>query len=632
MKMFYRILFPVLFLLSSTWAISVTAQDVSSTFQKPLSKPVTLTNGYFQYEDGRRYFPLGFFGSYFEDSLANEQQGTESQHGDHVLAFQQMPVSVWRRFFETLKSQGYTAIRMFPSGDYNGFAVGGAVDGLDIGGRVNHPLLKTMFKYFDVASEYGLKVQLCLFSSMEYSFYCHPDRRCYWGIRRYTPEEIAAAPEYQRRFLQNPDDLVSYNDYFSDKDVIACNKQFLDEIIPLIRNNPNIFMVELSNELGWAGPHAKPGNTFRWEISEQYLMWARTMVEHIHQLAPDLPVCISNPGVGILGHDPIQWYKETGINLFSMHIYPDICGTAPGSDFAQIADISLRYVQLAGTSMYGEWQLTGMKDNALPVVRKGQNVTRARYEQLLARDIVWFTMLSGAPGCIAWRAPSYGEYAMARDVFENLNGRDLSLAKNELKINIGSIIEKMIAISNKGNETCQFTESRWCPDHSATDGKHYFCTKMMSDEYNALLNIETWSLETGAGFILTQGTDGIPVTNISREDFLKKPVPLKTPEGYQVKTMRTADEHTLLIYLRNYQKNSVMKTNDKTPAFELFALRTQNPVPLTLHFTLDTQYTQYELKILDLDTRQWLDSQTVSEKSIVELGITSHDYVLVLTH
>jgi hypothetical protein len=624
MKMFYRILFPVLFLLGSTWTVSVTAQDVPLTLQEPLSKSVTLTNGYFQYEDGRRYFPLGFFGCYFKDSLADEQQGAESQHGDGLLEFQRMPVSVWRRFFQTLKSQGYTAIRMFPRGDSNG----SAWEGLDIGGRVNYSLLKTMFKYFDVASEYGIKVQLCLFSQMECSFYCRPNTRRYWGIRQYTPEEIAAAPEYQRRFLQNPDDLVSYNDYFSDKDVIACNKQFLDEIIPLIRNNPNIFMVELSNELGWAGPHAKPSTTFRWEITEQYLTWTRTMVEHIHRLAPDLPVCISNPGVGILGHDPIQWYKETGIDLFSMHSYPEICGTAPGSDFAQIVDISLRYVQLAGTSMYGEWQLTGMKNNALPVVKKGKSITRARYEQLLTRDIVWFTMLSGAPGCIAWCAPSYGEYAMAREVFESLNGRDLSLAKDELKINIGSIVEKMIALSNKGNETCQFTESRWCPDHSATDGKHHFCTKMMSEEYRALLNIETWSLETGAGFILTQGTDGIPFTNISRKDFLKRPTPLKTPEGYQIKTMRTADEHTLLIYLRNYQKASVMKIDDKTPAFELFALRAQNPVPLTLHFTLNTQY---ELKILDLDTRQWLDSQTVSEKSIVGLGITSHDYVLVLT-
>ncbi|MDR0336226.1 MAG: hypothetical protein LBI18_03955 [Planctomycetaceae bacterium] len=628
--MFYRILFPILFLFSSTLIFSVTAQEVSPTLQKPLPKSVTLTNGYFQYEDGRRYFPLGFFGGYFKDSWANEQQGAKSQHGTDLLEFQRMPVSVWRRFFETLKSQGYTAIRMFPRGDSHG----SAWEGLDIGGRVNHSLLKTMFKYFDIASEYGLKVQLCLFSQMECSFYCQPNTRRYWGIRLYTPEEIAAAPEYQRRFLQNPDDLVSYNDYFSDTDVIACNKQFLDEIIPLIRNNPNIFMVELSNELGWAGPHAKPGTTFRWEITEQYLAWTRTMVEHIHRLAPDLPVCISNPGVGILGHDPIQWYNETGINLFSMHIYPEICGTAPSSDFAQIADISLRYVQSAGVSMYGEWQLSGMTEEMLPVLKNGKNVTRARYEQLLMRDMVWFTMLSGAPGCIAWRAPSYGEYVMARDVFESLNERDLSLDKNELKINIGSIIDKMIATSNKGNENCQFTESRWCPDHSATDKQHHFCTKMMSDEYRALLNIETWSLETGVGFVLTQEAEGIPVANISREDFSKKPAPLKIPEGYQVKTMRTANEQTFLIYLRNYQKVSVMKTDykneteNKTSAFELFALRTQNPVPLALHFTLDTPY---ELKILDLDTRQWMNSQTVSENSIVELGITSHDYVLVLT-
>jgi hypothetical protein len=163
--------------------------------------------------------------------------------------------------------------------------------------------------------------------------------------------------------------------------------------------------------------------------------------------------------------------------------------------------------------------------------------------------------------------------------------------------------------------------------HSATDGKHRFCAKMESDEYRALLNIESWSLETGAGFTLTQGTDGTPLTALSRKDFLKRPVPLKMPDGYQAKTMRTADGRTILIYLRNYQKAPVMQT-DATPAFEWFALRSQSPVPLTLHFTLDDRY---ELKILDLDTRQWMDARTVSAKSSVGLGISSHDYVLVLT-
>ncbi|MDR1963062.1 MAG: hypothetical protein LBQ50_04740 [Planctomycetaceae bacterium] len=626
-----------LFLLLCCPAGIVFSQEIDAAAQRELgnhdadkmktesssSRRVTLVDGYFQYDNGTRYFPFGSFSNYFKDELANEQQGGISQHGEQLLEFQRMPVSVWRRFLQNLKKQGYTAIRMFPRGDSSG----SAWEGLDIGGRVNHTLLRTMFRYFEIAAEYGIKVQLCLFTQMECSFYCQPDTRRYWGASLYSPEEIAAAPAHQRRFLQNLDDLVTYNDYYSDADVIACNKQFLDEIIPLIKNNPNIFMVELSNELGWASPNANPPNTFRWEITKQYLSWTREMVKHIHRIAPDLPVCLSNPGVGLLGHDPVQWGRETGIDLFSMHLYPDSCGNAPGTDYAQIIDISLRYTQLSCPVMYGEWKLLGAEDVQLPVGKTG-NMSRKRYEQLLARDVIWFTMLSGAPGCITWAADdSYGEYRLAHKLFESLNGRDLSRDASDLKINIGYMIDKMITVAENGNKSCQFKEARWCPDHLATDGLHRFCVKAESDEYKSLLNIETWSLETGVDFTLTSTNDGIPLSEVSRKTFLKYPVPLKIPDGYQMKLLYASNRRTILIYLRNYQRESVMKTNGQS-TFELFALRSQKPVPLTLHFVTDTPY---EMKLLDLDTREQMIPQTIDKNSIVDLGVTSHDYVLVLT-
>jgi hypothetical protein len=579
---------------------------------------VSFREGYFYRENGERYFPLGYFGCYFADYEADDQQGRTSQHGDNLLEFQRMPVSVWRKFFGNLREQGYTALRLFPRGDSSG----SAWEGLDIGGRLNRPLLETMFKYFEVAAEYGIKIQLCLFSQMECSFYCQPDTRRYWGSRLYTPEEIENAPAFQQRFLKHPEDLVTYNDYFSDPDVRACNKQFLDEIIPLVAANPNVFLVEISNEIGWAGPHANPLNTFRWEITSSYLDWIREMVAHIHALAPGLPVCISNPGVGLLGHDPAQWSRESGIDIFSMHLYPDICGHTPGSDFAQMADATLRYAQTAAPVMYGEWQLTGDPG------RDMDEPAHERCKQLLTRDMVWFTMLSGAPGCMAWRAPGYGEYAPARDVFTGLNGRNLTRAAAPLKINIGSMTDKMIALADGGFPVCQFTEARWCPDRSAPDGKHRFCAKAESPEYKALLRAESWSLETGADYVLTQvPQEGIPLLKLTKKDFTKQSVPMNMPEGYQMKTMQMEHGHTILIYLRNYRQVPV-RQGTGSEQFDLFALRTQKAVPLTLNFRLDGKY---KLKILDLDTREWMEPQAVERNSAIGMGITSHDYVLVLT-
>jgi hypothetical protein len=138
-----------------------------------------------------------------------------------------------------------------------------------------------------------------------------------------------------------------------------------------------------------------------------------------------------------------------------------------------------------------------------------------------------------------------------------LNGRSLVPAAAPLKINIGAMTDKMIALADGGFPDCQFAEPRWCPDQSATDGKHRFCAKAESPEYKALLQAESWALEMGADYTLTQ-----------------------------------------------------------------------KAVPLTLDFRLDETY---ELKIFDLDTREWMESQTVDRNSVIGMGITSHDYVLVLT-
>ena len=607
----------LMMLFACCWAAG--GQELCARESAANAGKISFRDGYFYRENGDRYFPLGYFGCYFADYEADEQQGATSQHGDNLLEFQRMPVSVWRKFFGNLREQGYTALRLFPRGDSSG----SAWEGLDIGGRLNRTLLETMFRYFDVAAEYDIKIQLCLFSQMECSFYCQPDTRRYWGSRLYTPEEIENAPAFQQRFLKHPDDLVAYNDYFSDPDVRACNKQFLDEIIPLVAANPNVFMVEISNEIGWAGPHATPHNTFRWEITSSYLDWMREMVAHIHALAPGLPVCISNPGVGVLGHDPVQWARETGADLFSMHLYPDICGHVPGSDYAQIADVTLRYAQTASPVMYGEWQLLGgIRDEDC------DRATLERCKQLLTRDMVWLTMLSGAPGCIAWRAPGYGEYAPACDVFSGLNGRNLTRAEHPLKINIGAMTDKMIALVDGGFPDCQFSEDRWCPDRSATDGKHRYCAKAESPEYKALLQAEAWSLETGADFVLTQvPQESVPLLKLTGKDFARQPVPLKTPAGYQVKTLRTEDGRTILIYLRNCRPIPIRKGTG-SDRFDLFAIRTQQAVPLTLDFRLDGKY---ELKILDLDTREWMEPQAVDRNAAIGMGISSHDYVLVLT-
>ena len=125
-------------------------------------------NGGFRTEDGRRYIPLGMFGCYFSTDYVGEELAADSQHGNRLIEFQHATRGVWQKLFRFFEEEdGATAIRMFPWGDSGG----SAWEGLDIGGRVNRPLLEKIKAYLRDAEPHGIRLQLCLFTEPECSFY-----------------------------------------------------------------------------------------------------------------------------------------------------------------------------------------------------------------------------------------------------------------------------------------------------------------------------------------------------------------------------------------------------------------------------------------------------------------------------
>ena len=214
-------------------------------------------NGYFYKDDHSRYFPMGLFGCYFNVNYVGEELIARSQHGSSLLEFQRCTKGVWKKYFAFLANEGCTAIRMFPRGDSGG----SAWEGLDIGGKVNRQLFEKIRSYMEVAREYGIRLHLCLFTEPECSFYCQHDTRTYWGRRLWHEDDYRNAAPSQKRFLDHPDDLVSYDDFFTDPDVRDCCHRFLDEILPMLTElGEDLFAIELFNESGWASPHARPSN------------------------------------------------------------------------------------------------------------------------------------------------------------------------------------------------------------------------------------------------------------------------------------------------------------------------------------------------------------------------------------
>jgi len=564
-------------------------------------------NGYFHNDDGSRYIPMGMFGCYFRLEYVGEEMKGRSQHGSALIEFQNATLSVWQRFFRFLAEEGCTAIRMFPRGDSGG----SAWEGLDIGGKVNRSLFYSIKAYMEEARKYGIKLQLCLFTEPECSFYCQKDTRTYWGRRLWKKEEIAAAAPSQRRFLENTDDIVSYEDFFSDPDVRDCCHRFLDEILPMLKEIPDLYALEVFNESGWASPHADPMNTFRWEITPAYLDWHRDMVDHIRRVWPEMPVCISNPGVSILGHDTVHWCREIGPDFFSLHNYPDICGSRPGMDYAAITDMVLQYTAASVPTIMGEWQ-------AIPV-RYSEDPDHVRALPLLSRDTAWLTLLSGAGGCISWLARGYGQYHAVKDVFAALDGYALE-KDTVLEIDITEAQSWFESLWENGAAECVYPEYRWCPDATATDGGHRFCIKSESPYYQKLLDVQQWSLETGIPFRFSL-TGGKPLMDVIKADFAAF-TPYAAPiAGYHQKAFSADGGALRLVYLRNTV--SLPIPHKDHPDVETFSLRLPAPVPVVLS-GIDPAY---RARLYDLDTRQWTEVDPAAETG---LGVTDHDFILIL--
>ena len=334
------------------------------------------------------------------------------------------------------------------------------------------------------------------------------------------------------------------------------------------------------------------------------------MVDHVRRLAPELPVCISNPGVGLLGHDEVQWFEAIRPDFFSLHNYPDIDGALPGADYASVSDMILKYTQMAGPAMYGEWQ----------AIFSPPDPSDERLRLLNARDFAWLTMLSGAPGCISWCARGYGQYHAVSGVFSLLEDRDLTPVRPKRVIDVGEAHDWFVSLADGGEETCRLPAHKWCPDRLATDGKHRFCVKCESEYHRRMVAVEDWSLQTGADYVFARG-EGRPLLEWQREDFADEG-PVGVPEGYRQKSLTAADGRTVIVYLQNYESVPYSeRTVDGLP-YEKFCLRTQRARPVVL----ELRDPSWEYGLLDLDTCEWCALQPGK----VGLGVTSHDFVLIL--
>lgn len=276
-----------------------------------------------------------------------------------------------QRWYAFLRDQGVTALR----GMLRDHAAEGT-EPMDIVGRANPRLLARWEHVMALARPYGIRFLLTLHESWYATYAAYFNRsaleKCV--LPRYAPGEMNTLPAYRRRFLVEKRMLTDTREPMTDPDVLACQRDYLLDLIPRLRSNPDVFGYEIENE--------QPNGFFD---------WTRSQVELVRALDPKTPICVSHLGGGLFSADPLVWMRRVPMDFYTFHIYPSGDMTSPQIDYGLAVALTARYVRsgklpaMSGEAFGDEWF------QATPAARS-----------LGARDCVWAQLTGGMMGAFFW--------------------------------------------------------------------------------------------------------------------------------------------------------------------------------------------------------------------------------------
>jgi hypothetical protein len=305
-----------------------------------------------------------------------------------------------RHWFKQLAGNGVTALRLFPRARVDG-------DTLDLCGKLNPDLQRVFHRAFQAARPYGIRFLLQILPEPVITSYWNHSLAERYALPRYSRDELARLTPAQRRFLLAHHE-AQRADYFTDPDVLACQKLYLEQALAWVAAEPQVFALEVYNEQGHSRPPpelARSGD-LSWQDAE--IRWTAEIVRFIHLRLPAMPVTISHPGYGIVGYDPLEWSRRSGVDFYSLHLYAGLCGEFEDVDFAAVTAASTVILRAGGLVAYpGEWGVL-----ASPAPRE---VLRRAH-----RDAIWLTLLAGAPGFLQWTYDFVEEYRWPNRVFGSL--------------------------------------------------------------------------------------------------------------------------------------------------------------------------------------------------------------------
>lgn len=536
-------------------------------------------DGWFRTGVGELFVPLGgFHANMIPLSLVNLSPEERRRVEPHIWTDQKTAglghIDLWdasddlmRQWFGILAANGVTAVRLFPRA-----RVGENV--LDICGRLNPKLRDVFHRAFAAARPHGIRVLLQIIPEPWLTGYMSRDALERYALPHYTPDELARAMPAQKRFLVDRR-LVSREsgDWFTDPDVLACQKQYLDEALAWVAEEPQVFALELYNEQG-SGPD---------EAAE--LRWTEEIVRYIKQRLPHMPVTISHPGSGLTAFDPLKWSRQAGVDFYSSHLYAGQCGENSRIDFAAVTGATTAVLRAGIVNFPGEW---GVLDSKAP----------AEVQKRSHRDALWLSLMAGGSGFMQWTYDFPDEYRRASEIFRSLPKRFSP--------------ERPAAVVDIGRAYREFQdETRYPP------AVRFKAAKRKDPNLLAIYQAYEHSLVIGVPVSFSL-SGGMPIVAFMRSKAKAYPRPIEAQGGYQLAYIAGPASRVWIAYLRNRT----------VQAFGTQFLGVPKESKLRLRFRLPEG--RYDIQVIDLETGREVRRSLGHNATLDVAERTSSDYAVVI--
>ena len=563
------------------------------------------SDGYFRQTDGTLFMPLGGvhgnvvpleMTTLSEQEIAALEASRKLWNGCADVI--DMPDAALDAWFKHLADCGINTLRLFPRRAWATTCWTSAASSI-------RRLRDGLTRVFAAARPHGVRFLLQIIPEPSRTSYVSSFNVDRFVLPRLTEKEMAELAPCQKRFLVDRK-LAGGDAYFTDPDVLACQKLYLQQALAWVATQPQVFALEIYNEQGWwkdaRTADRRSERIFTYPLENQEIAWTAQIVQAIKQRLPQMPVCLSHAGFGVTAYDPLTWARQAGTDFYSSHLYSGLVGEWWESDFAVVTAATAAIVNTGSVNFPGEW---GVLDHSLPETLR----------RLSHRDAIWLSLMNRAPGFLQWEHVFLDEYRRPAKVFAALP-KGFRPSAPAVAVKIG----KEYAAFHTNSRYALYSETQPAPAFQ------FIKEKYADANLRAIYEAVNHSLDIGVPirFVMDSPEGALTLAQFAqvpppRAEPVKVDRPIEVVGGYQLAYIKDAGSQTYLAYLRS---RGVKRYGESYLGL---------PAPATLRIKLNLPEGQYAVRLINLTQDKLIRQDLPGGGSLGPQGLTSDDYVLVIT-